>query len=160
MNELFNPQEIELFKTGLIVDFQIVHAQVIACSNAEEAHSVVELMMLDEGEEDGYQTVEWGSFAFIYCLVTLSFDDAKPRNVSEIDYNDNDYFSISDLVACLSFSDSKLVFYCDYLRGRLVKTHISIESNGKVVVKTTFRGNALSIWLQKLQGKNILKSVS
>ena len=156
MNDL---TAIELLKTGSVIDFKITKSDVMACTDNQEAHSVATLMMLDDDEEEGYQSVEWGAFGFIYCLATLSFSDAKPRNSSELDYDSDDEFTVGDMVSCLSFENGKLRFYGDYLKGRLVKTRITIEPNGKVEVETVCRGNALSIWLQKLQGKKTLQSI-
>lgn len=154
------PEEIELLETGSAVELKIIEKAVSACTDGEEAHTIVKLIMLDDDEVDGYQSVEWGSFGFIYSLAFLSFDGAKPRDLSEIDYNKDDYFTLGDMISNLSFSNSKLSFYCDYLRGRLVKTKISIESNGLVELQTTFRGGSLITWLDKLQGKKTLGVVA
>jgi len=153
-------EEIELLKTGSVVEFKVIGETIRACTDAQEAYSEVKLMLLDDDEEDGYQTVEWGAFGFLYFIAYFSFKDARPRNTSEIDYEENDYFTVSDMVSCLSFVNGKLKFYCDYLRGRLVKTDISIEPNGKVEIQTISRGNALKRWLQKFQGKATLQSVA
>ncbi len=149
----------ELLKTGLLVDFKILRSEVIPCTDPAEVHSIAELMIVDDDEEDGYQTVEWGAFGFIYCLATLSFHDARPRNLSERDYNKEDAFTVSDMVTCLEFSNNRLRFYCDYHKGRLVKTEITVQQNGEVEIKTTCRGDTLNIWLQKLQGKKTMRAV-
>lgn len=155
-----SPEEIELLKTGSVVEFKIIENAVNACVDGIEAHSIAKLMLIDDDEEDGYQTVEWGAFGFIYILACLSFNDAKPRNLSEIDYIKNDYFTIGDLVSNLRFEKGKLILYCDYLRGRLMKTNISIQSDGLVEIQTILRGNALNTWLNKLKGKNTLQVVT
>lgn len=155
-----SPEEIELLKTGSIVDFEIIESIVNPCVGEEEANSVAKLMMVDDNEKDGYDSVEWGSFGFIYLLACLSFNDARPRGSTEIYYVKDDYFTIGDLISNLSFANGKLVLYCDYLRGRLVKTNISIQSNGLVEIQTTLRGNALSTWLNKLKGKKNLQVVN
>ncbi len=158
-NNTVDIDTLELLKTGTLIDFKILKNEVVPCTDPREAHSVAKLLILDDDEEDGYQSVEWGAFGFIYVIATLSFHDARPRNSSEEDYKKDDSFSVSEMVNCLQFSNNRLRFYCDYHKGRLVKTEITIQLNGEVEIKTTCRGNALEIWLQKLQGKKTIKLV-
>ncbi|MFT5421545.1 MAG: hypothetical protein ACI9D5_002302 [Candidatus Endobugula sp.] len=151
--------EKELLTTGSVIEFKVLEAKVEACTDGEEAHSQVILMILDEDDDKGYDAVSWGAFGFIYILASLSFDDATPRNVSEIDYKEVDYFTLENLIQSVSFTNGSLNFYCDYLRGRLVKTSIVVNQDGRVDIGTICRGNALKVWLQKLQGKKILHEV-
>jgi len=55
---------LELLKTGALIDFKILKNVVIPCTDPREAHSVAKLLILD----DGYQSVEWGAFGFIYII--------------------------------------------------------------------------------------------
>lgn len=154
-----NTPEAELIKTGTAIVFKVIDTTLQVSTDGEQAHVEVKLAILDDDEEDGYDTVEWGAFGFIYTLAFLSFKDARPRGYSETDFVDDDYFSIADLVSCLSFKRGNLCFDCDYLRGRCIKTQVTIESNGRVVATTYGRGKALSVWLQKIQGKKVLQVV-
>lgn len=155
-----NKTEQELLETGTVILFKILDTTVRACADKEEAYSTATLMILDEDEDKGYDTVEWGAFGFIYTLANLSFKDAAPRGSSDIDYIERTYLKLEDMMACLKFERGSLKFYCDYLHGRLVKTEIIVHQDGRVEIKTVCRGNALKAWLDLLQGKQKLKSVS
>ena len=70
-------------------------------------------MMLDEDDDKGYDSTEWGAFGLIYLLASLSFNDAAPRNSSAIDYQDAGFFTSNELLEHISFSKGTLRFYCD-----------------------------------------------
>lgn len=152
--------EQELLETGTVILFRVLDTSVKACADREEAYATATLMMLDEDEDKGYNTVEWGAFGFIYTLANLSFKDAAPRGKSDIDYIEGAYLKLEDMMECLKFERGTLKFYCDYLHGRLVKTEIIVHQDGRVEIETLCRGNALKAWLDLLQGKQKLKSVS
>lgn len=44
------------------------------------------------------EDVGWGSLAFLYTLGAISFGDARPRGSSDIDYQEDDEWRVSDLV--------------------------------------------------------------
>jgi len=152
--------EQELLTTGTVVLFKILDTSVQACIDEKEAYSTATVMLLDEDDDKGYNTVEWGAFGFIYAIANLSFGDAAPRGNSDIDYIEGAYLKLEDMMQCLSFERGALKFYCDYLYGRLVKTEIIVHQDGRVDIKTACRGNALKTWLDLLQGKKKLQAVS
>lgn len=53
-----------------------------------------------------------------------------------------------------------LVFDADYVRGRMVKTTVTIGSNGGFVVETRNRHEMAVRWLRTLRGKSIFSSSS
>jgi predicted methyltransferase MtxX (methanogen marker protein 4) len=47
----------------------------------------------------------------------------------------------------------------DYIRGRRIKTRIAVRANGTVRLETVGRGKAVLRWLERMQGKKLLKLV-
>jgi hypothetical protein len=103
----------------------------------------------DEGEDDQNEddvaedTAEWGAFGFMFVLGVLSFDEAKPRNLSTADYHEKDEFNVADFIEQLRFVRSELHFDADYIRGRRIKTRIAVRPNGTVRLETIGRGKAV-----------------
>jgi hypothetical protein len=58
------------------------------------------------------------------------------------------------------FLRGELHFDADYIRGRRVKTHIVVRSNGTCTIETVGRGKAALRWLERLRGKKHLQVVS
>ena len=78
-----------LLKTGTLVSFRIVEEEVLtAHDEAEFGMRLLLKFVPEEGEDDqdeddvAEDTVEWGAFGFMFVLGVLSFDEAKPRNLS------------------------------------------------------------------------------
>ncbi|MFT5085557.1 MAG: hypothetical protein ACI9Y1_003618 [Lentisphaeria bacterium] len=154
-----NEVESELLTASSVVEFNVISSKVEACADGKEAHAQAILILLDEDDEKGYNTIEWGAFGFIYIFASLSFNHVSPRNTSKIDHQEVDHFKHEDMIRCLSFTKGALRFYCDYLRGRLVKTEIAAYQDGRVEVDTVCRGNAFQVWIRKLQAERSLKLV-
>ena len=74
---------------------------------------------------------EWGAFGFMFVLGVLSFAGAKPRNMSELEYEEKDDFKLADFIERLRFVRGALCFDADYIRGRRVKTRIVVRSNAR-----------------------------
>jgi len=47
----------------------------------------------------------------------------------------------------------------DYLRGRMMKTDVTIRPDGRIDLITRNRGEAASRWVMRLQGKRILQAL-
>ena len=47
----------------------------------------------------------------------------------------------------------------DYIRGRSIKTDITIRPDGRTTLATRNRGEAASRWVQRLKGKKVLEVV-
>jgi len=104
-------------------------------------------------------TAEWGAFGFMFVLAVLSFTGAKPRNMSELEYEEKDEFKLADFIERLRFVRGELCFDTDYIRGRRIKTHVVVRSNGTVVLETIGRGKAALRWLDQLKGKKLMRLV-
>jgi hypothetical protein len=156
----------ELLKTGLQVSFCLVEEEVLpALDEAEFGMRLLLKFVAQEGEDDqeqddvGADTAEWGAFGFIFALGVLSFEEARPRNQSSIDYQEKDEFSVADFMEGLRFVRGELHFEADYIRGRRLKTRIAVRANGTVRLETTGRGKAVLRWLERMQGKKLLHLV-
>ncbi len=107
-------------------------------------------------EED----IQWCVFAFIYSIAVLSFADARPRGMSDLDFEGDDEFSVKDFFECLHYEYGQIRFHADYIRGRCIKTSITAEKDGTVKIGTVNRGEAASRWVDKLKGKKLIQIVT
>lgn len=146
-----------LLKTAALVDFRVGEPVIQACTDGENLALQVEIIPGNDPEdEDPADTVEWAGFGLIFALAVLSFADARPRGHSDIDFLEKDEFTVADLFECLRFSNGELYFSADYLRGRCMKTDITVRRDGRVTLSTRNRGQAALRWLDRLQGKKTL----
>jgi hypothetical protein len=106
-------------------------------------------------EED----IQWCAFGLIYSIAVLSFADARPRGMSDIDFEDDDEFSVKDFFECLHYEYGQIRFHADYIRGRCMKTSITAEKDGTVKIGTVNRGEVASRWVDKLKGKKLMQIV-
>jgi hypothetical protein len=156
----------KLIKTGSLVNFRIVEEEVLAAPDEAEFGMRLLVRFVAEQGEDGQDeddvaedTAEWGAFGFMFLLGVLSFAEARPRNVSSVDYHEKDEFTVADFIEGLRFVRGELHFDADYIRGRRIKTHVAVRANGDVKVETIGRGKAVLRWLDRIQGKKLLQSV-
>ena len=156
----------DLLKTGTLVSFRVDTEEVLdAPTDGAEFGLRLHLKFIPLEEEEASEdeaaedTAEWGAFGFMFALGVLSFAEAKPRNLSELDYEENDEFKLADFIGGLRFVRGELHFDADYIRGRRIKTHIVVRSNGTVVLETIGRGKAPLRWLDQLKGKKLMRLV-
>jgi len=158
--------EHELLKTGLAVGFRIVGEEVLTAPDEAEFGMRLELKFVAEDDDDeldeddvAEETAEWGSLGFLFVLGALSFADAKPRNVSIIDYSEKDNFGLADFVTGLRFLRGESHFDADYIRGRRIKTRVAVRTNGTVRIETIGRGKAVLRWLEQMKAQKLLRVV-
>jgi hypothetical protein len=91
----------ELIKTGSLVSFRIVEEEVLAAPDeAEFGMRLLLRFVSEEGEDDqdeddvAEDIAEWGAFGFMFVLGVLSFAEARPRNMSPVDYHEKDEFTV------------------------------------------------------------------
>ena len=103
----------------------------------------------------------WGELIGVglVSIAILSFVDARPRGMSDIDFEDEDEFSVKDFFECLHYEYGRIRFHADYIRGRCMKTSISAEKDGMVKIGTVNRGEVASRWVDKLKGKKLMQVV-
>lgn len=151
--------ELNLLETGTLIDFDITNQEIQTASDEENVSLKVKLQFIPEDDEDPEDIVEWGALGFIFAVVAQSFNDARPRGHSGVDYDADDQLTASDLIEGLTFGTGGLRFHGDYIRGRSLKTDVLITSQGAVSISTYGRGESLLRWLDILKGKRHLKEV-
>ena len=148
-----------LLESGAVVGFRIIETKVDPSPDKETFSVSAELELGEGDDEDPAELVEWAALGFIFVLAVLSFADARPRGLSEVDYWEDDEFRVSDLIEGLSFERGELHFSADYIRGRCLKTDIRVTKAGRVTLATRARGKQALLWLDRLQGKKLLRVV-
>jgi len=148
-----------LLEKGTLVPFRVVKEELTAGPDDGEFAVRIELVMDGEEECEPADVAAWGALGFMYVLAGLSFHDARPRGASELEYKARDDFRVSDFLERLRFERGELHFYADYVRGRRMKTEITVRSQGTVKLETFGRGKSAVRWLARLQGKKTLAAV-
>lgn len=150
---------VELLKAAAAAStgFEVVERDVQESAVPDSFVTLVELQL--GGEYEPGEDVEWAAFGIIFALCALSFDDARPRGVSGNFFVEGDEFNVADLIAGLRFERGAIRYSGDYIRGRCVKTDITVQADGKVTIRTRARGSAALHWVDKLKGKKTLQVV-
>jgi hypothetical protein len=97
----------ELLETGTLVSFCIVTEEVLNAPTDEAEFGLrLQLKFAPVEEEEDEDEVaegiaEWGAFGFMFALGVLSFTGAKPRNMSELEYEEKDEFKLADFIELL-----------------------------------------------------------
>ncbi len=161
MSQSTPPAGQELLKTGSLVSFRVIDTQTELSPDKENVSVRADLVLQgDEEDTDPADIVEWGAFGFLFILASLSFHDARPRGFSDGDFLTTDDFTVDDFLECLTYGQSGLHLRADYIRGRCLKTDITIQPNGTVALTTWGRGQSALRWLDTLQGKKRLEVVT
>ena len=107
----------ELLKTGALVAFRILEEKVLQAPDEAEFGLRLQLKFVADEEQDerdddeaAEDTAEWGSFGFLFVLGALSFEEAKPREASALDYQEKDEFKLADFIEGLRFLRGELHF--------------------------------------------------
>jgi len=152
----------ELLRTAVLVDFRVTETAVRPGIDESMIFSRVELQ-LGRGEgsggsdtDEGTDDVAWAAFGFLFAVAALSFNDARPRGVSDRDFLEGDEFTVADFFVSLRYERGELYLSIDYVRGRYVKTDITVRPDGRVTIETRGRGDAVLRWLDRIQGKRLL----
>ena len=150
---------MHLLEKGMLVEFQILDVKVVPGPDDAEFGLRIDLRLGEDDDEDS-NDVEWGGFGFCFVLAVLSFADARPRGASEIDYEEDDQITLVDFLEGLSFVRGELHFRGDYIRGRRLKTDITVKADGAVTLETIGRGKAALQWLDRVKGKKMMRLIS
>jgi hypothetical protein len=160
MNQTTPQAGQQLLKTGSLVLFRVIDTQTELSPDKENVYVRADLVFQGDDEDtDPAEIVEWGAFGFLFTLATLSFHDARPRGFSEGDFLSKDDFTVDDFFECLTFGQNGLHLRADYIRGRCMKTDMTVRPDGTVTVMTWGRGQSALRWLDKLQGKKLIDVV-
>ena len=149
----------ERLETGTLVDVEIVNSKRELTPDKENVYVQIDLVFQADEDQEPSDVVEWAAHGFLFCLAVLSFADARPRGTSDIDYSAKDELAIADFIEGLSFGAGGLWFNADYIRGRSMKTDITVRSDGTTTLTTWGRGEAALRWLDRLKGKKLMELV-
>jgi len=149
----------ELLTTGTLVVFEVVDTKTELTPDNENIHVQIDLVFQADEDQEPSDVVEWAAFGFLFCLAVLSFADARPRGTSDIDYSAKDELTLGDFMEGLSFGAGGLHFGADYIRGRCLKTDITVRPDGTTTLTTWGRGEAALRWLDRLKGKKMMEVV-
>ena len=152
---------LQLLRTAALVPFTVIAHEVIPGSDEGEFALRLELSFADEEspEDDRADVVEWGALGFLFAVGALSFADARPRGLSDAEFNPNDEFQLADFVAALKFCNGEIHLDTDYVRGRRMKTRMIVRVQGTATVETRGRGKAALNWMSRLRGDTPLRAV-
>ncbi|MEM7245880.1 MAG: hypothetical protein AAF533_11085 [Acidobacteriota bacterium] len=136
--------ERELLARLFGVDVQLI--ELTRRGEADDGWTRAVLRLPEEHLEDC-------SVALALALLRDSFDDGRPRGYSSQDYVERDALTIVDLVEHLRFIEGSLTVSIDYLRGRMLKTDVTIGANGEVVLIARNRDMLPERWIRALLGE-------
>ncbi len=160
MSENRKSAEQGLLETGTLVLFRVVDTHTELSPDKENVFVRADLVFEgDDQDIEPAEIVEWSAFGFLFTLAALSFHDARPRGISELDFEPGDEFMVADFFECLTFGESGLRLHTDYVRGRSMKTDVTIRPDGTVTLTTWGRGQSALRWLDQLQGKKRIAAV-
>lgn len=149
------PIELDLLRSGTCVDLHTQEPSVNPVPHADDVwigdrvHVRVEGRIGTEEDDD----VEFAALGLIYTFGALSFADATPRGNSKFEYRMQDQWTAADMLRHVHFVRGELHFYADYVRGRMMKTTVTIRKDGTFVLETVNRGEVVLAWLAKLKGE-------
>lgn len=151
----------ELLRAAAIVPLTVVAHEVIPGTDEGEFALRLEFCFADEEspEEDRADIVEWGALGFLFAVGVLSFAGARPRGFSDAEFDPNDEFRVADFIAALKFRNGELHLDTDYVRGRRMKTHVIVRSQGTGMIETQARGKAALNWMARLTGDKPVRAV-
>jgi len=140
----------KLIKDASLIDFEILKTDIRPNVDDDDKLAKIELQLEEE-------MVDTCGLGVMFTLCVLSFHDGRPRGASGHWYEDEDELSLSDFMEQLRYEEGKLRVYIDYLRGRCLKTGVTLHPDGRLVLETVNRGEAATRWVDRLQGKKFLR---
>ncbi|MEQ9319516.1 MAG: hypothetical protein RIF41_10180 [Polyangiaceae bacterium] len=142
----------KLVESGTLMTFDVVSTDIRPTPSDDDKVVEIELQL----DEDLLASCALG-FMFVLCL--QSFHHGRPRGISGAWFEDDDEFTVEDFLDNLRYSHGNLYIFLDYVRGRCLKTTITIGKDGKCQLQTYNRGEALTRWVDLLRGKKFLEPV-
>lgn len=147
---------LQLLRTGLLVPLKVESEEVLPQPGDSAEFGFALRLRFADDEDDTLEpedVASWGSLGVAFLLASLAFAGARPRGVSAEYYIEGDEFTVSDFLERLRHERRGLTLDLDYLRGRRVKTRISIAADGTASVLTRGRGKAALDWLAQARGE-------
>jgi len=152
---------LNLLRRGLGIPLKVLREEV-RHSPGDKAEFTFEIELRLEGDDEDFTpegAAEGGAMGVLFLVASLAFASASPRGISENYYLDDDELTVDDLLAHLRFRKNCLSVDLDYLRGRRVKTRVTVASDGTARIETQGRGKAALNWLAQTRGERRLTLV-
>lgn len=154
-SDVHHSAERELLRAALSLDLSVEEPDLTPTTDA--TNMVVRIRGRFGGHDDddageGYES--WGALPLIYAIGALSFVDAGPRGDSTMDFESDDAWRAADMLESLRYVRGELHFYADYVRGRCMKTRITVKPSGDFEIETVNRGDAATRWIAQITGAN------
>lgn len=146
------PAGYKLVEAGTLMTFEILATDIKPTAGDED--KIVDMTL--QLEED---LVESCALGFMFALCLQSFHHGRPRGYSGNWFEDEDEFTVEDFLDHLRYWRGNLHIDLDYIRGRCLKTTVTIEKDGKCRLHTHNRGEALTRWVVLMRGKKFLSAV-
>jgi hypothetical protein len=108
--------------------------------------------------DDEESHVERSAVGFIYALGVLSFA-AAAREACRACTSRRRINGPPPTCCATSVVRARVVCETDYVRGRMMKTDVTVFPDGRSTLTTTNRGEAASRWVTQIQGKKVLRPV-
>ena len=118
------PAGYKLVQAGTLMTFDVLKTDIKPTVGDEDKIVDMELQL----DED---LVESCSLGFMFVLCLQSFHHGRPRGYSGDWFEDDDEFTVEDFLDNLRYWLGNLHIHLDYIRGRCLKTTITIEKDGK-----------------------------
>lgn len=160
MNE---PTAYRLLEAAIGTPFRVASERILPAPADEAEFGMQVVLQLDDPDEPDFDVddvLETSAFGFLFALASLSFADARPRGFSEVEYRESDELSVGEFLEGLTFRRGALHFQADYVRGRRMKTNLTVRPDGVVMIETVGRGKAPSRWLDRLKGEGGLRLIA
>lgn len=103
------------------------------------------------------EDLPWAAIPLLYVVSAQSFLDARPRGSAELEFVEKDEWRFADLLRWMRFERGALALDADYVRGRMMKTTLTIEPGGRFVVATRNRHEMALRWLNAVKGKKHIR---
>jgi hypothetical protein len=138
------PLEFELLKSAAALELEVTDVK----SSEEGDYAWMRVAgRITEGD------VDWGALPLMFTLGAMSFDEAEPQGSSEIDYREEDQWSVEDLVRYLRYERGSLELDTDYVKGRMMKTRVTVGPDGSFAIEARGRGDGPQRWIGRLRGE-------
>ena len=93
------------------------------------------------------------AFPILFTIGVLSFTGARPAGTSEQYFEESDEWSLPDMIEHLRYAAGRLELSTDYIRGRRMKTDVTIHPDGRILLETRGRGSEAEEWIAVLKGE-------
>jgi hypothetical protein len=159
MNHIDDTLPIELMKQTIGIGIKVLSNNYKDLPATEKNEYSCYQEIIFQIEDEDIDDPDVFAIGILFCLSLMSFTYAAPRGYSEVEFIPDEQWSLGYFLQGLDFDNGQLVYYGDYVSGRMMKTEIVYQSGGKVTLRTTNRGKSSERWLMHLQGKKHITEV-